>query len=118
LSAERELVEHSRAIPLDCGEPVFAEPWQAHAFAMTLRLHEKGLFSWSEWAEALGAEIARAGPQSPPSDYYRLWLSALEKLCASKALISADNMARRQQEWREAAAATPHGQPIVLPGKG
>ena len=34
-------------------EQVFAEPWQAEAFALAVALHEKGLFSWSEWAEAL-----------------------------------------------------------------
>lgn len=118
MSAERELVEHSRAVPLDRGEPVFAAPWEAQAFAMTLRLHETGLFSWSEWAEALGAEISAAGPGSPPSEYYRLWLAALEKLCSRKALLSPDAISRRQEEWREAAAATPHGHPIFLPGKG
>lgn len=36
---------------------VFAEPWQAHAFAMTLQLHEKGVFTWPEWAAALTHEI-------------------------------------------------------------
>jgi nitrile hydratase accessory protein len=118
LSAERELVDHSQAIPLDCGEPAFAAPWEAQAFAMTLKLHENGLFSWPEWAEALGAEISAAGPHSPPSDYYRLWLCALEKLCSGKALISPDSIRRRQAQWREAAAATPHGQPIVLADKG
>ena len=38
-------------------EPVFAEPWQASAFAMTVALNERGLFTWSEWAETLGAEL-------------------------------------------------------------
>jgi nitrile hydratase accessory protein len=109
---ESQLIESSRGIPLDCGEPVFREPWEAQAFAMTLRLHERGLFSWSEWAKALGAEIARAG--EGPSDYYRLWLAALENLVAAKSIVDPGEIAQRQAQWREAAAATPHGEPIVL----
>ena len=49
------------------GAAAFAEPWQAHAFALTLQLHERGLFSWAEWATALAAEIRRAFPQSAPA---------------------------------------------------
>ena len=48
-------------LPLgDDNAPVFAEPWMAQAFAMVLTLHQRGLFSWPEWAEALSAAIARA----------------------------------------------------------
>jgi nitrile hydratase accessory protein len=112
LKTESALIESSKGIPLDCGEPVFREPWEAQAFAMTVRLYERGLFSWAEWAQALGAEIARPG--DGPSDYYRLWLSALEKLVAEKSVIGPSEIARRQAEWREAAAATPHGEPIML----
>jgi nitrile hydratase accessory protein len=118
LSAERELVANSQAIPLDCGEPVFAAPWEAHAFAMTLRLHEQGAFTWPEWADALGAEIAAAGPHAPPSQYYEMWLGALEKLCQHKGLLSRQSIESRQEEWRQAAAATPHGEPIVLGPRG
>ncbi len=82
MKTERALIESSPKIPLDGGEPVFREPWEAQAFAMTVRLYERGLFIWTEWAQALGAEIAGAGDR--PSDYYRLWLSALEKLVAAK----------------------------------
>jgi len=48
------------ALPVDNEGPVFAQPWQAQAFAMTLELHRAGHFSWSEWAEHLCAEIAVA----------------------------------------------------------
>ena len=34
--------------PHDEGGPVFREPWEAQAFAMTLSLHERGLFTWPE----------------------------------------------------------------------
>jgi nitrile hydratase accessory protein len=112
LKTESALIGSSPEIPLDCGEPVFREPWEAQAFAMTLRLHERGLFTWPEWAQALGREIAQAGEGQ--TEYYRLWLSALEKLVAEKSLVGPGEIARRQAEWREAAAATPHGEPIVL----
>jgi nitrile hydratase accessory protein len=67
------------------GAPVFREPWEAQAFAMTLALHERGLFTWNEWAQALGAEIAWAersgeGACRDGSDFYRHWLAAAERL--------------------------------------
>jgi nitrile hydratase accessory protein len=114
LKTESQLIESSHGIPLDCGEPVFGEPWEAQAFAITLRLHERGLFTWSEWAQALSAEIARAGNDAPPSHYYHLWLAALENLVSAKALVAPGELERRAAQWREAAAATPHGEPIVL----
>ncbi len=92
---------------------VFAEPWQAQAFAIVLALHERGLFTWSEWTEALGAEIA----QAPLRGYYESWLEALEGMLARKGAASRDELAALADAWREAAAATPHGQPIVLPGR-
>ncbi|MEY4125750.1 MAG: hypothetical protein RL770_2331, partial [Pseudomonadota bacterium] len=60
---------------------VFAEPWQAHAFAMTLQLHEKGLFTWPEWAASLTHEIRNAqtsGDADTGTTYYTHWLNALE----------------------------------------
>lgn len=114
LPAERDLVDHSSRIPLDDGGPVFAEPWQAQAFAMTLRLHQQGVFSWAEWAQALAGEIAKAGPAAPPSHYYRWWMAALEQLASAKSLVQPGELALRQQAWRDAAAVTPHGEPVVL----
>ena len=46
--------------PHDDEGPVFKEPWEAQAFALTLKLHEAGHFTWVEWAETLGAEIRAA----------------------------------------------------------
>jgi nitrile hydratase accessory protein len=66
-------------LPAGADAPVFAEPWQAEAFAMTIALHEKGLFSWSEWADALSAEVKQPGAASDGHDYYEHWLAALEK---------------------------------------
>lgn len=98
-------------------QPVFAEPWQAHAFAMVVALQEKGAFTWAEWAAALGAEIAAAGEQPCLDDgsaYYQHWLAAIERLVAAKGLTSDADLAERRAAWARAADATPHGAPILL----
>jgi nitrile hydratase accessory protein len=95
-------------------DPVFREPWEAQVFAMVVRLHEAGHFAWDEWTRALGAEIARAGPDDPPENYYLHWLSVLERLVADRGLVDADLLEDRRRAWDRAARATPHGQPIVL----
>ena len=78
------------------------------AFAMTVALHERGLFSWSEWAEALGEEVKRGGA------YYDAWLRALEKMLAAKGAAAPQEVDSMAAAWERAAHATPHGQPIVL----
>ena len=96
---------------------VFAEPWQAHAFAMVLQLHEKGLFTWPEWAAALTDEIRKAqttGDADTGATYYMLWLNALEATVLAKQLGTADQIHDLEHAWEAAAAKTPHGQPIVL----
>lgn len=101
----------------DQGSPVFREPWEAQAFAMAVRLHEAGHFTWTEWAEALAEQIKQAQAAGDPDlgdTYYLHWLAALERLVAAKGLVTADELARRKGEWAEAARATPHGQPIEL----
>jgi len=101
------------SLPRDDDGPVFAEPWQAQAFAMAVRLHEQGHFEWTEWAEYLSRSIANAEP-SDGSDYYLRWLDALEAMVADKALTSTDELSERYDAWDAAAKATPHGQPIEL----
>ena len=104
-------------MPQNCGEPVFAEPWQAQAFAMVLALHQRGLFSWPEWADALSKQITAAqaaGDADLGDTYYRHWLAALEALVAAKGAISAAELARYRDAWDHAADRTPHGQPIAL----
>jgi nitrile hydratase accessory protein len=107
-------------MPRDADGPVFREPWEAQAFAMTLALHERGLFSWVEWAEALAAQITAAQAAGDPDagdTYYRHWLAALEGLVARKGASSGDELARYRHAWDHAADRTPHGQPIELRGE-
>jgi nitrile hydratase accessory protein len=119
-----ELLDALPAIPRDAAGPVFREPWEAQAFAMAVALHQRGTFTWSEWAAALAAEIKSAQAEGDPDTgetYYRHWLAALEKLVAAKRLASGAELATRRDQWDRAARATPHGQPIELgndPGPG
>lgn len=104
-------------LPRDDGGPVFAAPWQAQVFAMAVKLHERGHFTWPEWADHLSAEIKRAQAAGDPDrgdTYYDHWLRALETLVAEKGLIAAPDLAARRDAWDRAAKATPHGEPIVL----
>jgi nitrile hydratase accessory protein len=99
------------------GEPVFREPWEAHAFAMAVRLHERGLFTWPQWAATLAEEIRRAGAAGDPDTgetYYHHWLDALERLVAEHGAASSEDQERTREAWRRAAARTPHGRPIEL----
>jgi nitrile hydratase accessory protein len=104
-------------LPQDDAGPVFSAPWQAQAFAMTLALHERGLFTWSEWAQALSQAIARAQAEGDPDlgdTYYRHWLDALETLLQAKGLARADTLHALEHAWEDAAERTPHGQPMEL----
>jgi nitrile hydratase accessory protein len=104
-------------LPFDDNGPMFRAPWEAQAFAMTLALYERGVFTWKEWAHALSVAIRDAQAAGDPDHgdtYYTHWLSALERLTAQKGCVSEETLARRRVEWDEAARATPHGQPIVL----
>ena len=107
-------------IPRDDEGPVFRAPWEAQAFAMAVVLHDRGHFTWKEWAGCLADEIAAASARGETDDgkrYYHYWLAALEKLVAAKRIVLADELHARYDAWEEAARNTPHGQPIVLPGR-
>ena len=98
--------------------PPFDEPWQAQVFAIPVALNERGLLDWREWAQALGAEIARGPQESGNEAYFEAWLRALEHILDAKRLAGAAEIANLAAAWRAAAEATPHGKPIVLPGRG
>ena len=101
-------------LPAGFDEPVFAEPWQAEAFAMTVALHDKGLFSWSEWADALSSEVKKPGAASDGHDYYEHWLAVLERLLSAKGVAGKSDVDALAAAWERAAHATPHGKPILL----
>jgi nitrile hydratase accessory protein len=115
--SQPDLLNALPQIPRDANGPVFREPWEAQAFAMAVALHERGAFTWTEWAAALAGEIKTAQAAGDPDTgetYYRHWLAALETLVAAKALASVSELASRRDQWDRAARATPHGQPIDL----
>lgn len=121
LDVTRALAEVA-PLPCDAAGPVFSEPWQAQAFAMVVALHDRGVFTWSEWAAAISAEIAEhaadhtAGhrPIDDGSHYYEHWLEALEHLLIAKGQTSHAAVDDLAAAWARAAEATPHGKPIEL----
>jgi nitrile hydratase accessory protein len=119
-SDRQTALEATRAIPgipADEDGPVFRAPWEAQAFAMALTLHARGVFTWAEWADALGDEIKRAqakGDADTGETYYRHWLATLERLVATKGVASSETLDRYRNAWDHAADRTPHGSPIML----
>ncbi len=104
-------------LPLDVGGPVFAEPWQASAFAVAVALSHEGHFSWQEWAETLAAELKASAARGEPVDgsrYYHCWLAALERLVIAKGLSDAAALAHCKDAWADAYRHTPHGKPVEL----
>ena len=115
MSAEHPL--GMSGFPRDPEGPVFNQPWEAKAFALVLRLHERGLFTWPEWAAALAGEIRSAEAAGNPragETYYEHWLRALETMVTHKGAASGEELVRAQCAWAEAAGRTPHGSPIEL----
>ena len=96
---------------------MFAEPWQAQACALAVKLSEQGHFTWKEWAAALAAELAAAADRGEPDDgsrYYDHWLTALERLVQSKGLLDHAALVDRKEAWADAYRHTPHGKPVEL----
>jgi nitrile hydratase accessory protein len=110
--SETDLLKALPPLPRDADGPVFAEPWQAQAFAMTVQLNADGVFTWSEWATALAAELARHDDDG--SHYYDHWLSALETLAVTKGLSDPVALVARKSAWAQAYLTTPHGRPVEL----
>ena len=101
-------------LPRDEDGPVFAEPWQAQAFALALQLHAGGAFTWPEWAAALAARLKAAGPDDEAERYYEHWLAALEDLVTAKSLATAPELGARKSAWADAYRHTAHGRPVEL----
>lgn len=95
---------------------MFAEPWQATAFALAVRLSAESHFTWSEWAAMLAEELkspARGVPDDG-SHYYHHWLAALERLVVMKGLSTPAALLARKDAWADAYRRTPHGRPVEL----
>jgi len=104
-------------LPRDEGGPVFAEPWQAQAFALAVKLSEQGHFTWKEWAAALAEELKTAADRGEPDDgshYYEHWLATQERLVTAKGLTDPAALQARKEAWADAYRHTPHGKPIEL----
>jgi nitrile hydratase accessory protein len=104
-------------LPREKGEPMFAEPWQAQAFALTVKLSEQGHFTWKEWTAALANELKAATSRGEPDDgshYYDHWLAALEHLATVRGLVDSAALATRKAAWADAYRSTPHGAPVKL----
>lgn len=110
-------IEELAHLPKDEAGPVFKEPWEAQAFAIVVKLSEKGHFTWKEWADTLAKEIKTAQEEGDPDlgdTYYRHWLAALEQIVADKGLATATELASRKEAWTKAVSQTPFGEPIAL----
>ncbi|HLG95479.1 MAG TPA: nitrile hydratase accessory protein [Bryobacteraceae bacterium] len=115
--SNRERFAALPSLPRDHGGPVFAEPWEAQAFALAVKLSEQGYFTWKEWAAALAEELRAAVERGEPDDgsrYYHHWLATLERLVQAKGLTDARAMLERKEAWAEAYRHTPHGKPVEL----
>jgi nitrile hydratase accessory protein len=105
------------SIPRNAEGPVFREPWEAEAFALAVSLNERGLFTWTEWANILGEEIKKAQAAGDPDTgetYYRHWLATLERVVTGKGITDKNGLARTRDAWARACERTPHGTPIEL----
>jgi nitrile hydratase accessory protein len=110
----------SPRLPRDEEGPVFAEPWQAQAFALAVRLSAEGHFTWTEWTTALGKQLRAAVGRGEPDDgsrYFEHWLAALESLVAEKQLTDRTALRERKAAWADAYRHTPHGRPVELGAK-
>jgi nitrile hydratase accessory protein len=117
LQRHPERITSLPSLPRDEGGPIFAEPWQAQAFALAVQLSAQGYFTWKEWASALADELKSAADRGDPDDgsrYYEHWLVALERLVTSKGLIDTAALMACKEAWEDAYRHTPHGQPVVL----
>ena len=116
-SATLRATQAVASIPRNDDGPVFREPWQAEAFALALSLHERGLFTWNEWAATLGNEIKKAQAAGDPDTgetYYHHWLNTLERIVEEKGVTDVQQLKRTRHAWEHACARTPHGTPIEL----
>ena len=115
-AATQRATQSVQSIPRNDEGPVFREPWEAQAFALALSLNERGVFSWNEWAAALGDEIKKAQARRR-SRYRRDLLSSLARDARAHRRRKRPHRrasSRTRDAWEHACARTPHGTPIKL----
>ena len=98
-------------------DPVFEAPWHAQVFALTVHLHERGLFTWPDWATGFGATLARHGLErelNGGDDYFNAWLETLETVLREAGQADAVQVEAVRAAWENAYLSTPHGQPVRL----
>lgn len=98
-------------------EPVFAEPWHAQVFAVTVALNEAGRFEWANWVERFSQTLNRHGLNCDldgGDDYFHAWLETLEQLLHEQGAAVPGEVSRYRSAWEEAYLTTPHGQPVRL----
>jgi len=111
----------SPLLPRDEEGPVFAEPWEAQAFAMAVKLTEEGHFTWMEWTITLGEQLQAALRRGEPDDgsrYFEHWIAALEHLVVDKNLTDLTALSERKKAWADSYRHTPHGHPVELEARG
>lgn len=99
-------------------ERPFAEPWHAQVFAMTHALSAAGHFTWPDWAAHFGEALERAQDAGGPtdgSDYYDIWLVALESFLIESRFADPARLNELREAWAKAYLTTPHGAPVELP---
>jgi len=117
VAAAQPPLSELRGLPRNEDGPVFAEPWQASAFALAVSLSRQGHFTWKEWTAALAEELEASAARGEPADgsrYYHCWLATLERLVVAKGLADPAALADCKEAWAEAYRHTPHGQPVEL----
>jgi nitrile hydratase accessory protein len=103
--------------PHGTGGAVFAEPWEAHVFALAVTLSSQGLYSWPEWTEILGDELAQTSGDTEALNgcrHYLHWITALERIAVARGIVDEQALAVRRRQWIESYGSTPHGQPVEL----
>ena len=100
-------------LPKDNEGPILADPWQAQAVALAVRLNAEGAFAWTDWAAALLRESAHH-PGDDGTGYFLHWVSALETLATQRGLVTVADLVSRKDAWAEAYRRTPHGKSVEL----
>ncbi len=101
----------------DNPEQPFEEPWHAQLFAVTHSLASAGRFEWTAWSDHFSAALKRAddgGAAKDGSDYYDVWLGALEEFLIDRDLADPETLVGLKQGWTDAYLSTPHGEPVEL----